>query len=386
LYSNSTGLYNTAVGGNALTLNTTGGSNIAMGVNALGENTTGGANVGLGNGALFYNTTASYNTAIGGSALTYNTTGANNVAIGYNTLYNNSTGLYNTATGAQALGSNTIANYNTANGYFALFSNTGNNNTAFGANALATNTTGSNNTTIGYAADVTTGNLSNATAIGYNAKVSQSNSLILGSAVNVGIGTTAPNARLEIDNTTTGTSGLRFTRLLSTSTPSTANNVALSVNPTGDVILVPSTSLWSPATVGTNNIINNNAGAVIIGSGVLTTPNPTSYSLYVSKGILTEKVKIALINPGTNWADYVFNKDYKLQSLDSVENYINTNKHLPDVPSADELVKDGGIDVNQMFAKQMEKTEELTLYIIQQNKKIDELEKRVDELEKEKSR
>jgi hypothetical protein len=61
--------------------------------------------------------------------------------------------------------------------------------------------------------------------------------------------------------------------------------------------------------------------------------------------------------------------------LAEVEAFINLNKHLPGVPSAESLVKDGGVDVNQMFAKQMEKIEELTLYIIEMNKKLEKLEK-----------
>jgi hypothetical protein len=103
---------------------------------------------------------------------------------------------------------------------------------------------------------------------------------------------------------------------------------------------------------------------------------PNGYRLYVNGGILTTKVKVALYC-SADWADYVFSSTYKLKPLSEVESFVKKNKHLPNVPSAEEIVKNGGIDVNQMFAKQMEKIEELTLYIIEQNKSIRELENKM---------
>lgn len=132
------------------------------------------------------------------------------------------------------------------------------------------------------------------------------------------------------------------------------------------------TAYWAASGIGTGNVVNSNTGAIIIGTGITTLP--AGYKLYVSDGILAEKVKVAL-KSGVNWADHVFGNNYHLRSLKEVELFINENKHLPGVPSADELVKDGGIDVNTMMAKQMEKIEELTLYIIEMNKKIEKLEK-----------
>jgi hypothetical protein len=106
------------------------------------------------------------------------------------------------------------------------------------------------------------------------------------------------------------------------------------------------------------------------------TANPFagSYRLYVHGGILTDKVKVAVYG-SAQWADYVFAKDYQLKPLSEVESFVKTNKHLPGVPSAEELVKTGGIDVQQMFAKHMEKIEELTLYIIGLQKEIELLKK-----------
>lgn len=108
-------------------------------------------------------------------------------------------------------------------------------------------------------------------------------------------------------------------------------------------------------------------GAVRIGN--VTTP--AGYKLYVETGILTEKVKVA-VKSSINWADYVFATDYKLMPLEEVEAFILSNKHLPGLSSTAELQKDG-LDLGAMQAKQMEKIEELTLYLIQMKKELDQL-------------
>lgn len=72
------------------------------------------------------------------------------------------------------------------------------------------------------------------------------------------------------------------------------------------------------------------------------------------------------------WPDYVFEKDYSLMSLQELENSIKENKHLPNIPSADEVECDG-IGLGQMNKKLIEKVEELTLYIIQLNKELQEV-------------
>lgn len=111
-------------------------------------------------------------------------------------------------------------------------------------------------------------------------------------------------------------------------------------------------------------------GKVIIGDPYTTIPG--TYRLYVRDGILTEKVKIAL-HGTVNWADYVFAPDYKLKPLSEVEAFVKANQHLPEMPSAQSLV-DNGLDLGEMQAKQMEKIEELTLYIIEINKRLEKVE------------
>ncbi len=189
---------NAAVGYSALYTNTTGDYNVANGASALYSNTTGMGNVANGASALLSNSSGNFNVANGFGALYTNTSGENNVANGYMALFSN-TGSHNVANGASALNSNTTGASNVANGFEALKLTTGDGNVATGAKALESNTTGSYNTAIGYSANVSAGNLTNATAIGANATVSQSNSLVLGNnAANVGIGISAPTAKLHV--------------------------------------------------------------------------------------------------------------------------------------------------------------------------------------------
>jgi hypothetical protein len=99
------------------------------------------------------------------------------------------------------------------------------------------------------------------------------------------------------------------------------------------------------------------------------TINPT-YKLAVNGTIRTKEVIVE-----TGWADYVFEKDYKLPSLKEVEQYIKNNKHLPEIPSAQEIQKNG-LSVGEVQTKMMQKIEELTLYVIELQKQIDELKKK----------
>ncbi|HMI08625.1 MAG TPA: hypothetical protein VK528_13835 [Flavobacterium sp.] len=106
----------------------------------------------------------------------------------------------------------------------------------------------------------------------------------------------------------------------------------------------------------------------------------STYKLFVNGGILTEQIRVSLDSP---WADYVFHKNYKLASLSEVESFIADNGHLPNVPSAQQ-VKENGIELGDMAKIQQEKIEELTLYLIQQNKAIEELKAEVKALKERK--
>ncbi len=80
-----------------------------------------------------------------------------------------------------------------------------------------------------------------------------------------------------------------------------------------------------------------------------------------------------------NWADIVFDTNYNLIPINELENYISLNNHLPDIPSEQEIL-DNGLDVGDMQALQMQKIEELTLYIIELNKKLEEQQKEIEKL------
>ena len=106
----------------------------------------------------------------------------------------------------------------------------------------------------------------------------------------------------------------------------------------------------------------NNWGDVGIG----TLQIPVGYKLAVNGSIIAEELKVQL---SQDWPDYVFQSDYQLLSLEEVEAHIRSNGHLPNIPSATE-VKENGITVGDMQRRMMEKIEELTLHLIEQDKQI----------------
>ena len=98
------------------------------------------------------------------------------------------------------------------------------------------------------------------------------------------------------------------------------------------------------------------------------------------EGLLMAK---SLMVSAALWPDFVFEKDYKLTPLSEVEQFIAENQRLPNVPSASEIETDG-VNVGEMNALLLQKIEELTLYIIEQEKQMKDLEKRFSEIENKK--
>jgi hypothetical protein len=109
-----------------------------------------------------------------------------------------------------------------------------------------------------------------------------------------------------------------------------------------------------------------NGGPCFVG---INTANPQS-ELAVN-GTITAKAITVTLN---GWSDFVFKNNYNLKPLGEVENYIKANNHLEGIPSEKE-VKAQGLHVGDMQAKLLQKVEELTLYAIEQNKKIEALAK-----------
>lgn len=115
---------------------------------------------------------------------------------------------------------------------------------------------------------------------------------------------------------------------------------------------------------GNGGIFVAGNGNVRIGTGTM---NPTK-ALEVNGTIRSKEVIVEI----ANWSDFVFDNNYKLMSLKETERFIKQNGHLPNVPSAAEVEKEG-IELGEMNAILLQKIEELTLYVIELEKQIDEL-------------
>ena len=320
------GSYNTAMGTSALHANTTGYHNTAMGFQTLYSNTAGQNNTAHGYGALTFNTTGNNNTATGYVALSKNTAGNGNTANGYEALYNNTTGSSNTATGYISLYKNGTGMYNSGYGYGALYANvTGNSNTASGYAALYNLSAGSLNVAYGFQAGRYL-----ASGSSYNTR--GSSSVFLGSYT---------KAQDSTDS----------------------NEIVIGYNAIG---------------AGSNSVVLGNTSitkTVLRGNVGIGTSNPQS-ALAVNGTVTAQKVKVTL----TGWPDYVFDSTYQLPGLDRMMAYVSAKGHLPGMPSAREIASQG-LDMGAMLRIQTEKIEQLLLYIVHQQKQMQELADRVHELE-----
>ena len=146
------------------------------------------------------------------------------------------------------------------------------------------------------------------------------------------------------------------------STLTSYNQIVLNENPSA--INIPDFSV-SPSLVNENNLVVN--GNVGIGTDINRT---LTQKLEVNGTIRCQEVLVE----ATPWPDYVFAKDYKLKGLHEVEAYIKANNHLPDMPAAND-VEQNGVKLSELNTKLLQKVEELTLYLIEQNKQIEDLKK-----------
>ncbi len=211
---------------------------------------------------------------------------------------------------------------------------------------------------------------------------------------NFGIGTNNPSTKMHVTlNTTTGASVQTIETIGTGGRPFIkfrAENADYGVigytsTASGDFMNIFNTRN-AALQFGTNNtsrmIIDANGGV-----GISTSTIPTDYKLAVAGNIIAEKVKVKKQVNGA-WPDYVFSPTYKLPSLEEIEQFTKKNNHLPEIPSAREIENEGQ-DLGEMNRLLLKKVEELTLYmieqnknIIQQNKEIKELKLKVEQLEK----
>nr|WP_321485517.1 hypothetical protein [uncultured Draconibacterium sp.] len=178
---------------------------------------------------------------------------------------------------------------------------------------------------------------------------------------NIGIGTSAPTQRLEVNGNITARS---------------SDYVQMSVDQTdAGKISVGVTSGTADGFIGvsTNASFNPNLKFLLGGSEKMRITSKGDAVIY---GKLEAKEIKVQLQPT---ADFVFDEDYDLKEISEVELFINKNKHLPDFPSGKEI-RENGVNLGQMDAKLLQKIEELTLYMIEQNKRIEKLENENSEL------
>lgn len=398
------------IGGKPI-LSIAGIANVLLGDGA-GFNNQGSNNIFIGKTAGFLNASGFANTFIGESAGYSNTIGNNNMFLGTAAGLSNTVGYSNTFIGVNA-GRRSLANGNayigTASGINTI---TGNNNTGLGTLTGQDNVSGSQNTFVGFSSgsklmsgDYNTfigaltgvassaSNITNATAIGANTELTISNSIVLGNNASVGIGTNDPvtnGAKLVIVGAGNNANVLQLRNI---PTRNTVNGLRqLFADETGNLVTfqMTTTANSSPevksmanslnTTLWTSNesgfLKNNNNRGVVIGEGINSLPE--GYNLYVSEGILTEQVKVALKNT-EDWADHVFSKKHQLMPLQKVEDYIKKYQHLPNIPSAAEMVISGN-DLHQTDTKLLEKIEELTLYMIELKKENQQMKQEIESL------
>ncbi|WP_052248328.1 hypothetical protein [Chryseobacterium taiwanense] len=213
---------------------------------------------------------------------------------------------------------------------------------------------------------------------------------------NVGIGTSTPQTRLHIEgdiNSTGWSYPPNTTRRIGFITTDNTNGIAnygmslLEAYPTGTSndgrgVTLSGYFGLSFFTSSNERIRIDGNGNVGIGT---TTPQykldvngKASFSdnVKIDAKLESKEIKVTL----TPTADFVFEEDYALPKLEEIEKHIKEKKHLPEIASAKEMEKDG-VNVGEFQIKLLQKIEELTLYIIEQNKLIKEQQKRIEALE-----
>lgn len=171
---------------------------------------------------------------------------------------------------------------------------------------------------------------------------------------NVGIGTATPNSALDVTGTITINSNYNPIVMR---TPSAGNFQVI------EYYTGATRYAWVGMDQSNNYYIRKeNGGSIVFDGAVVRIGN----KVVAKEAVISTDI----------WADYVFDKSYKLKPLAEVEAFIKANQHLPNIPTTSEVTCEG-INVSEMNVKLLEKVEELTLYLIEQQKQIAALQQQV---------
>lgn len=174
----------------------------------------------------------------------------------------------------------------------------------------------------------------------------------------VGIGTNSPKAKLDVfGDIILGLPGENF--------------IINSRSWVGDALIIAPQNGYGGWDWSKSLTLKDN-GQVFIGSEPDAFSNHQDYRLAVNGKVVAKEIVVS----NQNWADYVFDINYSLADLKELNNFIKKYKRLPGLPSAEE-VKKNGVEISEMTSILLRKIEELTLYIIEQDKKTDQLDRRL---------
>jgi len=203
---------------------------------------------------------------------------------------------------------------------------------------------------------------------------------------NIGVGTTAPDYKLTVNGNFEVKNGANYlyydgaADFVMKCDLRGAGGRAI-VHDGGNILTLNYGNDFNGGTKIGNNVFFQEGGISYINTGKLAiglpdaatklATSPADELFTVNGTIHAKEVKVDLTG---SLADYVFDANYNLKPLNEVEQYIKTNKHLAEMPSADTVSKNG-LSMGEMQNKLLQKVEELTLYVIEQQKQIEELKK-----------